>query len=213
MQLTDILSHARDSNKNILIIGSPRSGTHALGSLVSQLDTRFINHGELFLSKRDHTEKLDDLIKICSHDTPSVSHVVQLLAKVFLSPYVDTLKDHVIVVNLKRNNKIKQFASWMYFNKFGSYTNTAHNHKVQDTSAIPGSITATSEDVDRFMVEQLTDDFFLADYILYYENLDLKQSQYQQNQYSFPIETIFSNLEYVNERLRGWKYPSERYDK
>lgn len=213
MQLTDILSHARDSNKNILITGAPRSGTHALASLMHQLDSRFENHGEIFKSTRTHTEKLDDLIKICSHNTPSVSHVVQLLAKVFLSPYVDTLKDHVIIVNLKRNNKIKQFASWMYFNKIGGYMNTAHNHKVQDTNSTPGSITATHEDIDRFIVEQLTDDFFLADYILYYENLDLKQSQYQQNQYSFPIETIFSNLEYVNERLLGWKYPSERYDK
>jgi hypothetical protein len=180
---------------------------------MNQLDTKFKNHGEIFKSNRTHTELLDDLIEICSHKTSSISHVVQLSGKVFLSPYVDTLKDHMIIVNLKRNNKIKQFASWMYFKKIGGHMNKAHNHEIQDTNTTPGSITVTHEDIDRFIVEQLTDDFFLADYILYYENLDLKQSHYQQNQYSFPIETIFSNLEYVNERLLGWKYPSERYDK
>lgn len=211
MQIDEILSQARESNKNILIIGCPRSGTHALGSLIHQLDPNFENLGEIF--RNTDNNMLGDLKKICSHDRSLVSHAVQLASKVFLAPYVDTIKDHAILINLKRNNKIKQFASWMYFNKVGGYMNVAHNHTIKDTALTPGSITVAAEDVDRFIVEQLTDDFFLADHVLFYENLNFNKSKIQQNQYSFDIEKIFANLDYVKKRLAGWVYPNKYYDK
>ena len=212
INLTDILKQARQLNKNILIIGTPRSGTHALGSTFQKLDTTFINLGEI-CKNDDVNDPLEDIKKIYNHTTPLISHIVQLSAKIALSPWVDVLKQHAIIVNLKRNNKVKQFASWMYFHKTGGVNNLKwHNHEASDTALSPHSITVTAEDIDLFLVEQLTDDFFLSDYVLFYEYLNFSSADFKQNKYSFNIEKIFTNLDYVNQRLIDWKY-SDYYDK
>ncbi len=211
INLTDILKQARQLNKNILIIGTPRSGTHALGSTFRKIDTTFINLGEI--CKNDGNDPLEDIKQIYNHTTPLISHIVQLSAKIALSPWVDVLKQHAIIVNLKRNNKVKQFASWMYFHKTGGVNSLKwHNHEASDTVLSPRSITVTAEDIDLFLVEQLTDDFFLSDYVLFYECLNFSSADFKQNKYSFNIEEIFTNLDYVNQRLIDWKY-SDYYDK
>ena len=62
-------------------------------------------------------------------------------------------------------------------------------------------------------VEQLTDDFFQSDYVLFYEDLHFTSVQYQKNQYSFEIEKIFSNLDYVEHRLANWNYSAVYHGK
>jgi hypothetical protein len=211
INLTDILTQARNTNKNILIIGTPRSGTHALGSSFNVLDTEFINFGEI--CKNNGTDPLEDIKKIYNHDILSVSHIVQLSAKIALAPLIDSLKEHVLIVNLKRHNKVRQFASWMYFHRTGGVFGKWHNHESSDTKLQPNSVTVTPEELDLFVVEQLTDDFFQSDYVLFYEDLHFNSVHYQKNQYSFEIEKIFSNLDYVEHRLAKWKYSAAYYEK
>ena len=211
IKLNDILNQAQQLNKNILIIGTPRSDTHALGSTFRALDTTFNNLGEICIN--DGTDPLEDIKQIYKHTTPTIAHIVQLSAKITLSSEVDILKEHAVIVNLKRNNKVRQFASWMYFHKTGGVDSKWHNHRTTDTVLLPNSIEVTSEDIDLFVTEQLTDDFFQSDYVLFYEDLNFASVQYQKNQYSFEIEKIFSNLDYVEHRLANWKYSAVYHEK
>lgn len=204
MQLVPILEAAHQQNKNVLIIGTPRSGTHALGSLLNAVDKRFTNLGEICLN--DGSDPLIDIQRMYQHTRPVVAHIVQLSAKIALSVNLTILKQHTIIINLKRRNKVYQFASWMYFHSIGGINGKWHNHTESDTSVQPGSITVTKEDVDLFVTEQLTDDFFSPDYVLYYEDLNFEQSSYKKNRYQFSIEKIFNNLDYVQQRLTNWKY-------
>lgn len=205
MAISSIIEFAKQQNKNILIIGTPRSGTHALGSLFKVTDTEFTNLGEICLND-ESVDPLEDIKKMYQHSVPSVAHIVQLSAKIALSSDIGMLKKHTVIVNLKRRNKVKQFASWMYFHATGGVNGKWHNHREEDTKLSPGAITVTSSDIDLFVIEQLTDDFFLPDYTLYYEDMDFVQSTYKKNQYRFNIEEVFSNLDYVNHRLINWKY-------
>lgn len=204
MELVAILEEAHQQNKNVLIIGSPRSGTHALGSLFNSVDKRFANLGEICLN--NGSDPLVDIQQVYQHTRPMVAHIVQLSAKIALSSDLATLKHHTIIVNLKRRNKVAQFASWMYFHNTGGINGKWHNHNESDTSLHPGSITASKEDVDLFVTEQLTDNFFCPDHVLYYEDLNFEQSLFKKNQYQFSVEQIFNNLDYVKQRLGNWKY-------
>lgn len=204
MNLVTISNVAHQQNKNVLIIGTPRSGTHALGSLFNATDKRFTNLGEICLN--DESDPLVDIQRVYQHTHPLVAHIVQLSAKIALSADLATLKQHTVIINLKRRNKVSQFASWMYFHRTGGVNGKWHNHTSADTSLQPGSITVTKEDVDLFVTEQLTDDFFCSDYVLYYEDLNFEQSFFKKNQYQFSIEQVFDNLDYVEKRLANWKY-------
>ena len=204
MNISTILDSAKNLKKNILIIATPRSGTHALGSLFDSTDSTVQNLGEICLA--DGVDPLIDIKQIYQHDNLRVAHIVQLSAKIALSADIKTLKQHALIVNLKRRNKVSQFASWMYFHKTGGVNGKWHNHSAADTSLVPGSILVSAEDVDLFVVEQLTDDFFLPDYVLYYEDLNFNRSAYTKNQYSFDLQEIFSNLDYVEQRLKNWNY-------
>lgn len=204
MELTTILQVAHTQSKNVLIIGTPRSGTHALGSLFNAIDRRFNNLGEIYI--KDGSDLLDDIQQVYRHTHPLVAHIVQLSAKIALSADLATVKQHNLIVNLKRRNKVNQFASWMYFHRTGGVNGKWHNHIAADTSLLPGAITVTKEDIDLFVTEQLTDNFFCPDYVLYYEDLNFEQSVFKKNQYQFSIEQIFHNLDYVKQRLENWKY-------
>ena len=202
--LSSILESAYQQNKNLLIIGSPRSGTHALGSLCSAINSQFINLGEI--CKNDGVDPLISIQQMYQHTRHVVAHIVQLSAKIALSEDLATLKQHTTIVNLRRRNKVDQFSSWMYFHATGGVNGQWHNHSESDQKMQPGSITVTKEDIDLFVTEQLTDAFFLPNYILYYEDLKFEQPHYKKNQYQFDIKQIFSNLDYVKHRLENWKY-------
>lgn len=205
MELSNIIDSAVKQNKNILIIGTPRSGTHVLGSLFAANNKLIVNLGEICLA--NGVDPLIDIQRIYQHNYIKVAHIVQLSAKIALSADLKTLKEHTVIVNLKRQDKVRQFASWMYFHNTGGVNGKWHNHVESDTSLIPGSITVTAEDINLFVTEQLTDNFFCPDYVLYYEELNFEQSSsYKKNRYSFNIEELFSNLDYVKQRLSSWKY-------
>lgn len=203
------------NEKNILILGSPRSGTHALGSIISK-QLQCVNLGELFLlddSKcidpdinlildRSTAKPLSDKFTSCR----KVAHIVQMTVKLQLSSKVSLLKEHCEIISLRRRNKILQFASWMYFHKSGGVFRDWHNHNL-DTMAIgPGELHVTQEDIDQFLLEQMLDDFFCPEKIMYYEDIDFSSSDYQKNIYVKDITTIFSNLDFVEKHLAGWKY-------
>lgn len=206
MIIENIIESAKLLNKNILIVATPRSGTHALGSLFESTDSAVQNLGEI--CRADGTDPLVDIQQIYQHSNLKVAHIVQLSAKIALSANLAILKQHALIINLKRRNKVKQFASWMYFHNTGGVNGKWHNHDINDTILRPGSITVSSEDIDLFVTEQLTDDFFVPDHVLYYEDLTFDRSEVKKNRYSFDLPTVFSNLDYVEQRLKNWNYYS-----
>ena len=64
----------------------------------------------------------------------------------------------------------------------------------------------TLDDIESFINDQIIDTSFNVDHTLYYEDLILSQSGIKKNNYVYPIEQIFANLELVNEHLGNWQY-------
>ena len=200
-----ILESAQQYKKNILIIGGARSGTHAVGAE---------------FSKRSNVRYLAEICKVSDDPEPwlqiqqtydttllTVAQIVQLTPKIYLAGQIHQIKQHNIIVCLRRKDKIKQFASWVYFRlrdptEFLGW----HNHTADKTNLQPGSIEARHEDIIQFMLEQLVDDFFLPDFNLVYEDLEFTQTRYHKNSFAFPIENIFSNLDFVKQHLADWEY-------
>jgi len=132
-----------------------------------------------------------------------LAHAVQTHGKIFSKFLIGEIKKDTLVIEIRRQDKIKQFASWMYFKHIECIYN--FQHSAQDYIQ-PKSITATLEDIEEFIISQLVDNLFDPDYILYYENLIFAKSKIKKNFYVYPIEHIFSNIELVREHLSNWKY-------
>ena len=202
MNLQCISDQSQKNNKNILIIGAPRSGTHALASILSQQDSQLHYLKEIAMSQTSD-QSWQDFKLLYNNNPRKIAHVVQAYGKIFALPMISSIKEHTLIVEIRRRDKVKQFASWMYFKHIGAIYNFQHSG--QDYIA-PGSITVTLDDIERFIIDQIIDLSFNSDYTLYYEDLILTQSQIKKNQYAYPIEQIFSNLDLVNTHLGNWKY-------
>ena len=208
--LDSIVNTALESNKHILIMGSARSGTHALGAALATCLPLFVYLHEV--CGVDHRARpWDDILKFYSHTKPLIGHIVGFTSKIKLTASVAKIKEHCVVVNIKRNNKVQQFASWMYFHKTQAPFELWHNHRPSNMLLTPGSIEATEQDIEQFVVEQIVDDFFLPDFVVDYENTDLSNNRYAKNQYAFDLEHIFSNLDFVKQQLEDWHYSKGHY--
>jgi hypothetical protein len=188
--------------KNILIIGAPRSGTHALASIIQQQDTNLKYLGEIAMHQSSDHPWLD--FELFYNNTPrKLAHAVQYYGKIFALPLVDKIKESTTVVEIRRRDKVEQFASWIFFKHIGNIYNFQHDG--QDYIA-PKSLTVTLEDIETFVIDQIIDKSFIPDYTVYYEDLDLRRSQIKKNHYVYPIEQVFSNLDLVEKYLKNWKY-------
>jgi len=205
-----IIQLAKNQNKNILIIGSPRSGTHALGSELAEL-SQFKNIKEI-CKVSDNPEPWKEIQLLYNTDQLTIGQVVQFTPKIQLAKEVATIKAHAIIVNIRRRDKIKQFASWMYFRKLDpTEFRKWHNHTAEETNISPHSIQASQNDVLQFMLEQLIDDYFLPDFNLCYEELTFTRTKYQKNKFAYPLEEMFSNLEYIKQYLNEWHYCPDHF--
>jgi hypothetical protein len=206
-----ILKDSQIQNKNILIIGSPRSGTHALGSELAKLsNAKYL--GEICKAS-DDPDPWNEIKLLYNTTGLTIGQIVQMTSKLYLAHDVGTIKHHTIIVNIRRRDKVKQFASWAYFQlRDPTAFRGWHNHKVGSTNVQPHSVEATDHYITQFILEQLLDDYFLPDYNLCYEDLLFTQTNYQKNEFAFPIEQMFSNLDYVKERLANWQYAPEHFD-
>lgn len=209
-----IINDAKQSNKNILILASPRSGTHALGEELATLS------GGTCLGEICRTGYCDnfwaEFNNFANNRNLTVAQIVQLVPKLELAENVAKIKEKTLVVSIRRRDKINQFASWLYFRVLDpTALHGWHNHKSEDTRTTPGSIAATKQDIDQFKLEQLIDDFFLPDYSLCYEDVTFNnQRKMQINQFAFPLKEIFSNRDFVEQALGDWQYSQEHfYDK
>jgi len=205
-----IIQLAKDQHKNILIIGSPRSGTHALGSELAELSQ------SLYLKEickvSDNPEPWKEIDLLYNTDQLTIGQIVQLTPKIQLAKDLARIKDHTIIVNIRRRDKIKQFASWIYFRVLDPTAfRSWHNHTAEKTNIAQHSIQATENDILQFMLEQLIDDYFLPDFNLCYEDLTFTRTKYQKNKFTYPLEEMFSNLEYVKQYLGGWHYCPEHF--
>ena len=190
------------NDKNILILGAPRSGSHALASIIHQQELQVHYLGEIGMHQTKEEPWKD--FELFYNNTPrKLAHVVQTYSKIFATTKVEQIKNHTVIIELRRRNKIKQFASWMFFKYIGAIYNFQHDG--QDYLP-PGSLTVTLGDIEAFMIDQIIDSAFNPDYTLYYEDLDLRLSQIKKNHYVYPIEQLISNLDLVEEHLGNWKY-------
>jgi hypothetical protein len=206
-----IIDCAKQQQKNILILGSPRSGTHALSAELCAIG------GANNLAEICKTGYCDnpwnDINKLSHSNTFTIAQIVQLTPKILLAENVGKIKQHNIIVNIKRLDKIKQFASWIYFRVMDpTGLHGWHNHTAIKTKIKKEQITANKQDIDQFKLEQLIDDYFLPDFVLCYENLTFNtQKNIFKNQFAFPLPEIFSNLNYVEEQLGPWQYSQEHF--
>jgi len=205
--IDDIVAQAVAENKNILIIGAPRSGTHALGSMIAN-NNSFKYNGEIFRLDINFSWQ-DDFNMLADHSNISVSQLVQYTSKIKLSKYINEFKKHGIFVNLRRRDKLKQFASWVYFNRYHNASGW-HSQTIEFNENLVGRFLITDEDIELFLVEQLLDSFYAPAYTLYYENLIFEGATQTKNVYKFDLTTIFSNLEFVKDQLADWHYPDEQ---
>jgi len=205
-----ITDYAGQENKNILIIGSPRSGTHALSTELSNF-RHGKNLGEICMVGYC-TNFWDDIDKLSSSARLTTAQIVQMSPKLTLAENVDKIKQNNIIVNIRRRDKVAQFASWIYFrvsDPTGLYG--WHNHTVNKTKIKPDTITATEHDITQFKLEQMLDDYFLPTFNLCYEDLTFTQTTYKKNEFAFPLQQIFKNLDYVKQQLESWQYSSEHF--
>lgn len=201
-----IVQTAKDANKQLLILAAPRTGTHALAQSLAQI-SRARNFGEICRTGYC-ADPWTDFDQLVTAKTFAVASVVQLTAKLALAENVEKIKQQCVVVNIRRQDLVSQFASWIYFRVLDpTGLHGWHNHTEQKTRVQPGEIVATQEDITQFKLEQMLDEYFFPDFRLCYENLDFaKQNKYQKNQFSFPLPQMFSNLDFVEQQLGLWKF-------
>ena len=207
-----IINRAAQENKNILIIGSPRSGTHALGAELCD-QSKGTNLMEICMAGYCDNP-WNDIDKLSRSPRLTTAQVVQMTPKLTLAKNVDRIKQHNIVVNIRRRNKVDQFASWIYF-RLNDLTGLHgwHNHTADKMRCSPGSIQASDHDITQFELEQILDDYFLPDFNLCYEDLTFSaQTTFKKNEFPFPLPEIFFNLDYVKEQLGTWQYSSGHFD-
>ena len=160
-------------DNNVLIIGAPRSGTHALASVIHQQNPQMQYLGEIGMHQASTTPWKD--FKTFHNNQPQkLAHAVQAYGKIFALSEVTQIKKHTTIVEIRRRNKVKQFASWMFFKHIGAIYNFQHNG--QDYIE-PGSLTVSLKDIENFIIDQIIDTAFNPDYTVYYEDLDLTQSK------------------------------------
>lgn len=202
VDLAKVVESAIDQNKNILILGSARSGTHPLGKDLLQIHNKAILLGEI-CSPQHSDRPWQEIEKIYDHSSIFIAHLVSYVSKIYLCKDIQKIKDHALIINIRRHDKVKQFASWIYFRHIGAIYN--FDHAGQDW--IPQhSITATVDDIEQFIAEQTIDDFFIPDAVIEYEKYNFLTKSYKKNQYAYPIEEIFSNLDFVKQNLTDFRY-------
>lgn len=207
--LEKIIDHAKDQNKNILILGAPRSGTHALGEELAALSNA-TNHSEI-CQVGYCDDPWHDVDLLCDAKQFTLAHIVQLTPKLVLARDVPKIKNSCLIVNIKRRDKVAQFASWIYFRVMDpTGLHGWHNHRATKTKFKPGEIEAKIEDIMQFQLEQLIDEYFLPDYRLCYEDLIFEhQTTYIKNQFTFDLPKMFSNLDLVEQHLGSWHHAAE----
>ena len=206
----NILNRARQENKNILIIGSPRSGTHALSAELGRLGQ---GKNLMEICKVGYCDNpWDDINRLSDSARLTTAQVVQLTPKMILAENVDRIKKDNIIVNIRRQDKILQFASWIYFRVSDpTALHGWHNHNANKTRVQPGSVTATESDIAQFKLEQLLDDYFLPTFNLCYEDLTFTQVNFRKNTFAFHLPEMFSNLDYVKQQLGTWHYSAGHF--
>jgi hypothetical protein len=197
-----IMQSALDQNKNVLILAAPRSGSHALASVLRCLHPDILYLKEICRAQSSD-EPWTEIAPMLDTEPIKLAHIVQARSKIFLSGMVKQIKQHCVIVELRRRNKVTQFASWMYFQHISSRYNFDH---VGEDYVVPGAITVDMQHIERFLCEQLLDRMFEADHVVYYEDTDFASSLIQKNHYAYPIELIIDNLDLVQQYLGDWQY-------
>jgi len=205
-----IVDLAMQKNKNILVIASPRSGSHALSAELCALGNGK-NLAEICMVGYCKNP-WDDIDKLSISTKLTTAQIVQLTPKLLLAENVDRIKQQNIIVNIRRRDKVAQFASWIYF-RVNDPTGLHgwHNHNAAKTKVKPNSVTASAADIAQFKLEQMLDDYFLPDFNLCYEDLTFTQTTFRKNEFAFYLPEMFSNLHYVKQQLESWQYSAGHF--
>jgi hypothetical protein len=191
--------------KGILIISTPRSGSHMLASMVYnilEIENK-VNLGEIYCHDVDKLDILQHLknIELSHAGEFIIASIVQYYAINLLIPNQKYFKDYYLI-DLRRRDKIAQYASWCIFQKTGNFSPNPESYK--HLLPLPVDI----EHVERFIASQNFCYAIPAHKILYYEevvNLNLPSS-FTKNHYPIDIKDIFSDYEVIYKLLGNYQY-------
>jgi len=191
--------------KGILIISTPRSGSHMLASMVYnmlEIENK-VNLGEIYCHDVDKLDILQHLKNIESLHTNKfiIASIVRSYVINLLIPNQKYFKDYYLI-DLRRRDKIAQYASWCIAQKTGDFLPKLESYK--NLFPLPVDI----EHIEHFIAAQNFCYAIPAHKILYYEevvNLNLPSS-FKKNQYHFDIKNVFSDYEVIYKLLGNYQY-------
>ena len=209
------------NKKGIIILGSPRSGSHMTCDMLFNDSTveNKINIGEI-CNIPQYTNICDNLLNYqilpvlfdkLSNNTGNkfiFCSLVQYWAKNLLAVDLSIL-DNYQIFNIRRRNKIDQYISWCVLRAQLTASITKHTTKFEDYQyLLPWE--STLKDLEQFIAEQNLDFAFMSVFsrILYYEDLvnsNLKTSL-KKNVYPIPHEEIVTDYKLVKNILGKYNY-------
>ena len=191
--------------KGILVISSPRSGTHMMTSILANtIDIKNkININEIYVNNVDKLNILQQLKDIEQQYSEKfiIASIVQWYVINLLIPHWDYLKDYYII-DLRRYDKIAQYTSWCILQASGQYNPSVESYQ----HLLP--ITVDIEHVERFIASQNICYAIKADKVLYYEDV-VKLNQFsstKKNYYPIDVNDIFSDYEIIYKLLGNYQY-------
>lgn len=194
------------NKKGIIVIGSARSGSHFLTDALFRQCTKLdkILLGEIYKSW-DRRHILKNLNEIKANTNFVFASIVQFVPKNLLIQHRHEFADYYIV-NLRRRDKIAQYASWCLARS--TWKESISHSPIWELVKKELPFTSTDDDIDQFIIEQNFDYIWPADCTIYYEDLlSLNlSSKFKKNELLGTYVDIFSNYGVVKERLDKFKY-------
>lgn len=196
------------TKKGLLVIGSPRSGSHMVSDIFYNLSTapNKLSLGEIYLDRQDNVVNEIEKIKKLYNSNFIFASIVQFWAKNLLAMDIGLLEDFQIV-NLRRRDKVSQYISWAVFRAQQQADIIRHSPSWEDyCEFLPWE--STREDIEMFVAEQNLDFAFANKNILYYEDVIAKHlpTKFIKNQYPVPHDKIVTDYALVKDILEKYTY-------
>lgn len=211
------LDYNTTGKRGVLVIGTPRCGSHALchGLYNSSTEKNSKFLGEILkeTDTPDHTKILEywDRVENENQNNFVYASIVQLFSKTWMSAFYSDRFDDYIIINLRRRNKVKQYMSWCVFRAQMKSSIIRHSPTYEEYRDFLLWKT-TLEDIEMFMTEQLMDYALKSDFVVYYEDIDFSSlgTEFKKNHNLLNENLIMSDPELVNRILLDFKYRDEK---
>jgi hypothetical protein len=196
------------SKKGVIVVGTPRCGSHML---ISTLFRLFGRRNDELVGEINYTDYTIE--EFHRNNNFVFASLVDHTLKSLLARNRLILADYQLI-NLRRRDKVKQYLSYCILRKqmaFDEFHENYHFDKHSVNKKIFINYTpwaSTVGDIHDFLAQQYIDYAFPSASVLYYEDilkLDLG-SDYKKNSYLLPPEKLVTDYELVKEILGPFSY-------